>query len=318
MLKTVLKFTFATVLCYWLFKNGKLDFSLFSQAFNAGHLWFFGVLILLGRLAFCPMRFKILLDTKSKTPVPYLKVFSFDAIGNLFSVVLPGAAAGDVVRFFYYKGLGPEVTSGMIAAFLTLDRIIGLMGLMGLSVIITMSQYDHFVLLSHELVTLFLINAISFIVLCVLMIFAFSSWFPVQKIETLFKKTFGRWPNFLEILIDIINIKLSLNDFIKCFVLSVFNQVFVMAGFLLLILPFVPENTEFLKIFTILPIGFIGSSLPITPAGLGVGHVLFDNLFKLIDIHNGASLFNLYFVVNIFMCLLGIIPYLTIKKAGNK
>jgi uncharacterized membrane protein YbhN (UPF0104 family) len=317
MLKTFLKFSFALVLCYWLFKNGKLDFSLLSQAFHLGHLWIWGVILLVSRLLFCPQRFKILLDTKSKTPVPYLKVFAFDAIGNLFSVILPGAAAGDVIRFFYYKNVSSEVTPGMIAAFLTIDRLIGLMGLMGLAIAVTAFNYTSFIQLSPQLVSLFIINAVTFIFLCIFMFFIFSKWFPKKKIESIFAKYLHRWPKALVILTDILNIELGFSDFIKCFILAVLNQIFVVAGFWLLISPFIPESTSFLKVFTILPIGFIGSSLPIAPAGLGVGHVLFDNLFKLIQIDNGASLFNIFFVVNIFVCLLGLIPYLIVRAESH-
>lgn len=317
MLKTFLKFSFALVLCYWLFKNGKLDFSLLSQAFHLGHLWIWGVILLVSRLLFCPQRFKILLDTKSKTPAPYLKVFAFDAIGNLFSVILPGAAAGDVVRFFYYKKMSSEVTPAMIAAFLTIDRLIGLMGLMGLAIAVTAFNYTSFIQLSPQLVSLFIMNALVFIFLCIFMFFIFSKWFPKKKIESLLVKYFYRWPKGLAIFTDILNIELGFSDFMKCFFLSVLNQIFVVAGFWLLISPFIPETTSFLKVFTILPIGFIGSSLPITPAGLGVGHVLFDNLFRLIQIDNGASLFNIYFVVNIFVCLLGLIPYLIVRAESH-
>lgn len=317
MLKTFLKFSFALVLCYWLFKNGKLDFGLLVQAFHLGHLWIWGVILLVSRLVFCPQRFKILLDSKSKNPVPYLKVFSFDAIGNLFSVILPGAAAGDVVRFFYYKKVSPEVTSGMIAAFLTIDRLIGLMGLMGLAIAVTLFNYQSFVLLSPQLVSLFVINTVVFVILCIFMLFIFSRWFPKKKIENILLHNLGRWPKTLSALTDILHIELSLINFLKCFILSVLNQLFVVTGFWLLISPFILESTSFLRVFTILPIGFIGSSLPITPAGLGVGHVLFDNLFRLIQIDNGASLFNIYFVVNIFVCMLGLIPYLIVRRESH-
>lgn len=317
MLKTFLKFSFAIVLCYWLFKNGKLDFTLLSQAFHLGHLWIWGVLLLVSRLIFCPQRFKILLDTKSKTPVPYLKVFAFDAIGNLFSVILPGAAAGDVIRFFYYKKVSAEITPGILASFLTIDRLIGLMGLMGLSIVVTGFHYTSFTQLSPQLVSLFIMNVLVFIFLCIFMLFIFSKWFPKNKIKSILVKYFHQWPKVMTTLTDILYIQLNFRDFMKCFVLSVLNQIFVVTGFWLLISPLLPASTSFLKVFTIFPIGLIGSSLPITPGGLGVGHVLFDNLFRLIQIDNGASLFNIYFIVNLFVCLLGLIPYLIVRAESH-
>ena len=55
-------------------------------------------------------------------------------------------------------------------------------------------------------------------------------------------------------------------------------------------------------------------AIPISPAGLGVGHAIFDILFRYFSVDNGASLFNLFFIVTIFLHLLGGIPYIFSKK----
>ena len=62
-----------------------------------------------------------------------------------------------------------------------------------------------------------------------------------------------------------------------------------------------------------MPIGMMAVAVPISPAGLGVGHAIFDGLFKLYGTFNGASLFNLYFLTTISVNLMGIFPYLMFK-----
>ena len=55
-------------------------------------------------------------------------------------------------------------------------------------------------------------------------------------------------------------------------------------------------------------------SIPIAPAGLGVGHAAFHTLFGYFGIKDGASLFNIYFIFVIMTNLTGIIPYLLIDR----
>jgi hypothetical protein len=181
MLKTLLKFSFAILLCTWLILKGKLDFGLISQAFQSGYLWILGVLLLSTRLFVCALRFKTILDTKAQRPTSYLKIFSFDAISNLFSLLIP---AGDLVRFLYYKNLGPEFSSGMVVAMITLDRVIGLMGLMGLVSFISLMRFENLSGPTPELLSLVTLNALIFAGLCIFMLFFFSKWFPKKKITS--------------------------------------------------------------------------------------------------------------------------------------
>ena len=51
-------------------------------------------------------------------------------------------------------------------------------------------------------------------------------------------------------------------------------------------------------------------AIPIAPAGIGVGHAVFDTLFGLFGINNGASLFNIYLLAIVAESLTGAIPYL--------
>lgn len=311
MLKTLFKFSFAILLCAWLVHNGKLDFGLISQALNNGYLWILGVLLLSTRLFVCSLRFKTLLDTKAQRPTSYLKIFSFDAISNLFSLLIP---AGDLVRFLYYKNLGSEFSSGMVVAFITLDRVIGLMGLMGLVSFISLMRLENLSTMSPQILSLISLNALIFAGLCVFMLFFFSKWFPKKKISSMIISLAPNSPDAQKVFLDILGIDLNFKTFSKCFFLSLINHAIVFGSFLLFIIPFLPANTSYTNLITILPIGFIGSALPISPGGLGVGHVLFDNLFKLIQVYDGASLYNLYFIGNILVCLVGLIPYLFERK----
>jgi len=71
---------------------------------------------------------------------------------------------------------------------------------------------------------------------------------------------------------------------------------------------------NFIQALAFIPIGLMTLALPVAPSGLGVGHAIFQKLFELSAITNGASLFNLYFVVCLVVNIFGVIPYLTSKR----
>jgi hypothetical protein len=67
---------------------------------------------------------------------------------------------------------------------------------------------------------------------------------------------------------------------------------------------------------TVFPLGILTMIVPISPAGLGVGHVAFERLFESIGVHGGATVFNVYLIGLLAPCLTGVIPYLALKKSG--
>lgn len=323
MIKVTLKCLLAFALCFWLFKNGKLDFSLIIKSVQLGNMWIWALLFLLSRLFISSVRFQLLINTKAKNKITFYKVLVFDAIGNFFSIILPGASGGDLVKFFYIKKSTEGVSNTTLVSLLVLDRLIGLLGLVGLGTLVCFIQWDSLYALNPGLIPFIYINAVIFFILGLFLILFFTPILSHQKILDLINRFTSNWPKIKSSFIDLLSIRLSYDIFIKCFVLSLFNQIMIFAGFWMMASPFLPEGLSFLNLFAIIPIGMIGSSVPITPSGLGVGHVLFDNLFKLLGVVNGASLFNLFFVAYTLINLLGVIPYVLYKNelkphTGNK
>ena len=73
-------------------------------------------------------------------------------------------------------------------------------------------------------------------------------------------------------------------------------------------------TADFVAVF---PLGFLAIALPIAPGGLGVGHLAFEKLFMLIGLSHGATVFNCIFVGQAALNLLGLIPYLFLKKSSQ-
>ena len=313
-MKTTFKFLLAFALCYWLFKNGQLDFSLVTKTLNSGYLWVLALILLFARLLIANLRCQILLETKSEIKLSFSKLFAFNAIGNFFSVILPGSSAGDFIKFFYFRNLDKSLSATTLASIIALDRFIGLLGLLGIGIAISCLQYKSLMELNPALLTFIIANIVLFVGLALFIAVIFSGLINKDKLIAKLTQYLSKWPKILGSLIDMLSIHLPLRSFLNTFFLSVLNQILLFLCIWLLIRPFVPAEASVLNIISILPIGMIGAALPITPAGLGVGHLLFENLFKMLQIDHGASLFNLFFIANTLTNLTGIIPYLFVKS----
>lgn len=277
-----------------------------------------GLGFLFSRLFIGSLRCKILLSAKSQEKISYSKVLGFNAIGSFFSVILPGSSAGDVVKFFYFRNLSQRLSATTVASIIALDRLIGILALLFIGTLVCILQWKSIQNLHPQLKYFVFINGFLCGSLGIFIFLFFTDFVPQKKFIKILSDYFSRWPKLLGVLTDMLSIKLTFWPFLQCFILSLLNQLMIFFSFWALASPFIPEKASFLHILTILPIGMIGAALPIAPAGLGVGHVLFDNLFRLLQIDNGASLFNLQFVAITLVNLIGIIPYVYMKDSFLK
>ncbi len=71
---------------------------------------------------------------------------------------------------------------------------------------------------------------------------------------------------------------------------------------------------DFSRIALVFPLGMLTMILPISFAGLGVGHVAFERLFALVGLSGGANVFNVYIVGVLAPTLTGAVPYLLLKR----
>lgn len=309
MLKMLLKFIFAFGLIYWLISSGKLDFSLVGQSFHVGYFWLIAIMLYLFQCFIGIYRYKVLLEIKSSHKIPYFELAKINWIGFFFSSILPGAVTGDLVKLVYVKKLDSKFTKTFLITSALLDRIVGLSGLLFLSGFFSLLYFNEVSKISPQishiiLLNLFLFLGTAFFFLILLSPIRYQNsllHFLPKKISTICHQVFSLRENKKEIFI--------------CFLLSVVIQFFGVLAFWTIISPFYVGHLPLPYVFTFIPIRMIAVAIPISPGGLGVGHALFANLFTMVKIQNGASLFNLYFLVGLSVNLLGVIPYL---MAGKK
>lgn len=310
-MKAILKIVFSFAILAWLVKTGKLNFSLVSQLLLEPGKIVIAIFALIFILVIVTYRWKMIVETRSLKNLPITPVLKGNWIGMFFNAVLPGSVSGDFIKIFYLKNLDPKFSKRFLLASSLIDRVIGLFGiifLLGLNSLIFYKELSEKSLHVKQILDFNLLLTLGII------IGILSLFFIPLKINTLLNK-FPLKKHTVEIWDFLVGIRSKLVGLIG---LSVVVQAIAVIVFWYLTKSFSDHPFELNQAFSFVPLGFIGLAIPIAPSGLGVGHMLFEELFKLYDITNGASLFNLYFLVQLIVNLLGVVPYITFKPTENQ
>jgi hypothetical protein len=211
------------------------------------------------------------------------------------------------------KILDKNLSKKFVFATILIDRVMGLCGLILLVGMTSVVFQDHILKNAPATKPLLMFNyALSAAVLMGMAIFIFFDQM-VHKIfalgeRILFPKI---WQKFGDLWNDLVLIK---KQILKALCLSLIVQLSGVMIFWSLIYPFVSGKMDFVQALTFIPLGLMTLALPIAPSGLGVGHAIFQKLFEFSAIRNGASLFNLYFVITLLVNIAGVVPYLLSRR----
>lgn len=316
--KTILKFSLAFGLVYWLLDSGKLDLKLLSEAVKDPLRMASGFLFVLGILLLSTWRYYLIITDKMVNKPSFYQIAKFNWIGMFFNSVLPGSVSGDIVKVFYLKELDKGLSNRFLLASVLIDRFVGLFGLIIILGGFSLVNYQGLSKLSPDVkalmdINLFLLSGVLF------GLFALFFFKDLPKRITAPFMTFRFLDKLLPKIVDAWeNLCLFKHRIIQLTLISALLQGLSVVNFWYVVHPFADGEFLFRYSFSLVPIGFVSIALPIAPSGLGVGHAVFHRLFQFVGVGNGASLFNIYFLLMLGGNLLGMIPYLSLAKGKRK
>ena len=310
---TTIKLVIAAALITWLVSSGKLDFKLLLRLQEFPLVVLGAIVLVTINFLLVSWRWRSILETKSQVDFPLTGMLRVTWIGQFFSSVLPGSVSGDLLKMLYIQEYDPKFSKKYVFASILIDRAMGLTGLIILVGMSSLVFSAHILKTAPAMAPLININY----TLAVLFLSAFGFFFfyhhllrrlLVRMEQIMFPKL---WQQLTSIWDELTAIK---SRMLKAMLISIMVQFLSVVIFWSLISPFISGQMDFIQALAFIPIGLMTLALPVAPSGLGVGHAIFQELFKFSGIENGASLFNIYFVVTVSVNLLGVIPYLLNKK----
>lgn len=314
MIKTLLKFLVAALLIGWLISSGKLDFSLVKRLISESNNWIYAFILIVIQINLGSFRWRALLRTKTKNPLPPFKLMSLNWIGQFFNTFLPGAVTGDLIKLVYARDLDKTLPKTFLVMSAFIDRILGMVGLIFLTGVFTILNYEEMIAISPKMKALLPFNGLLFLGSIIFLVSLFLPLKFQNLILSLSRKVPLLGDKVAITFEQVWSIGKSKSTILLGVALSCMLQFGNIFAFWLVTEPFIEVKVPIGQLFTFIPIGMISTAIPISPAGLGVGHVIFEKLFGLVNISGGASLFNLFFLLNVTTNLLGVVPYLLSKK----
>ncbi|MFW7381821.1 MAG: lysylphosphatidylglycerol synthase transmembrane domain-containing protein [Oligoflexus sp.] len=310
----LIKISIAAGLIIWLIQSGQLDLNQLSRVIEHPMLAVAMVSYwLLGPAILSSYRWMLLLRGAGYQ-ISWFQALRLQLIGFFFNSAMPGAVGGDLIKVVYVikdnKHMGK--TPAMMSIFL--DRLIGLAGLFAIGLVTSLFAYERLmetVALQSIFYLIIFLNA-GVIVFLIAALWHYKGNDPFLKFFSL------KVPGFLLLkkLYEALRVYRYRRKYIfACFGLSVIVQFGALALFYFIAYDLLHNSgpVPFQDIASIFPIGTLTLAIPLAPGGLGVGHVAFERLFSMVNLSQGANVFNLFVLSQLAFNMLGVIPYLQMK-----
>jgi uncharacterized protein (TIRG00374 family) len=310
---TLLKFIFSAGVITWLVESGKFDFASLIHLLQPSTL-LIAIALTVTNLILCNERWLCLLQAKG-IHLSRMAAWRLTTIGSFFNFVVPGGVGGDVIKGYYIAREHPSQRLDSVIT-VAMDRLIGLYTMVLMAIFVMLSNWQQVIGHSDLLYIFYFLFTLG-IVFSIFWGVVFSqrlsglAWLDsfLQKIphgHRVFKllKSFSTYAKEKRI-------------FFKTLLISFFAQCFSVFLFIFISSSLGYSNVPFSTYFFVVPIGFMITAIPISPAGIGIGQAAFYYLFNLAlgtKSSLGATTVTAFQCLQFLTGLMGAWYYITVRK----
>jgi uncharacterized protein (TIRG00374 family) len=310
------KVAVAATLITWLVRSGVLKFGALSIFLERPILLVADLALFTMAVVTGTLRWRLLLQLAGAR-VPFWRALQLQLTALFFNVVVPGNVGGDVVKALYVARDEEASKRTTILLIVFVERLVGMGALVLVASAVAVLR-GPMLWQNPQLRQLAL--AVAFLGVCTLVGPALVVVAMRRAGDRLESWTSGT--TFIAKLSNQLVASARLlsagpKNLLMALGLSMLAHAATMAFFTVLTRVLLSEDVPFSSVATVYPLGILTMILPISPAGLGVGHIAFDRLFAMIGLHDGATVFNVYLIGQLAPCLIGVIPYLALKRTGK-
>jgi glycosyltransferase 2 family protein len=307
------KLAIGVLLIVWLVRSGTLDFGALSVLFDRPALLIANLAVFTFTTVLGALRWRLLLRL-ADVRLSVGRALQLALTAVFFNVVAPGNIGGDVIKSIYVaRGAAPDRrTSVFVIAFL--DRLLALAGLVALAAVLTSLRGSgawedpQVRKLSGAVIALALVTFVPPIVLVWIMRRSDKRLETWTQGTTRFGKIVGQLVASARL------VSAGPRALLLGLGLAVATHVAGFVWFSTLATRITAQDVSISSMASVYPLGILSVLLPISYAGFGVGHVAFDRLFAMVGLRGGATVLNVYLIGQTVPCLLGVIPYLTLRR----
>jgi glycosyltransferase 2 family protein len=310
------KVLLAALLIAWLVRGGHLDVGALRILIDRPLLLAADLGLFVVGAFLATFRFRVLLDLVG-VRVRLVTLLKLQMTAFFFNVVIPGNIGGDVVKALYVARDAPKEKRTTILLLAFVDRLMGVTGLVLMGALATLPQGPRlwadplFRPLVAAIVGIGIATLVGGTLALVIVQRAGARLDSYTQGTTKISKLLNQLVTAARILSS------SPQKLVTALGLSMLYHATSMAFFMVLTGAIVDAHLPYSAIATVVPLGLLSLLLPISPAGLGVGHLAFQRLFEAIGLSGGATVFNVYLLGQMAPSLLGIFPFLAMRRRGE-
>jgi uncharacterized protein (TIRG00374 family) len=316
-LASAVKLALAGALIFWLIKSGKLDFSSLSKLMRPDIITISLVLVFLN-VAIINERWRTLLKAQGFA-VGYSQALRLTLIGLFFNFAIPGGVGGDVVKGYYVAKDNPSERLKSVMT-IAVDRLVGLYMILSMALFSMTLQWS-LVQEIPELKSIYSLLLTIFFFYSLGWAFVFSRRFHDSGIAQKICAYLPKGEKFLQLYLALSEYKKIKSVFFKTALLTIIGQS-VAIGFFIFTGSFLETSPiPFSIYFFVVPIGFMITAIPISPAGIGVGQAAFYYLFNAalhFETPVGSSTVTFWQAMMFVISLIGAFFYIRSPKNQDK
>ena len=306
----------AAVLLGWLIRSHALDFAALGLFFERPWLLIGNLVLSVFNVLFGALRWSVLLRLAG-VRMPLGRALQLQMTALFFNVVIPGNVGGDVLKAVYAAREAEPSKRPTVFLIVFVERLLGLAGLVLIAGVVTLWRGPALwqdPRLRDLSIAVAVLAGVTLIAPAIVLVAVRRSG---NRLES--------WTGGSSRLAKIANrlvlaARLVSADPAKL-AISLTLSMALHGGSLLLFTALAQaithQDVPLSAIASVFPLGTLTLILPISPAGIGVGHVAFDRLFTIIGLSGGANVFNLFLVGQVAPQLLGVFPYLGLRREGT-
>ncbi len=316
LLVLAVKVLVAAVLIGWLVRKGNLDVKALAILLKRPALLAADLCLFLFGALISVLRFRVLLGLADVT-VKLRTLFSLQMTAFFFNVVIPGNIGGDVVKALYVARDAPPEKRTTILLLAFVERLLGVAALVLVGTLVVVVRGP----------TLWAAPLLRPLALTVALLGAATlaggalSFVVVRRAGARLDRYTSGPSKIAKLLNQLVSsMRILAADPRKLVTALGLSMLFHAAGiafFTVLTHALVDAAVPYTTVATVFPLGLLALLLPISPAGLGVGHVAFQRLFEAVGLASGATVFNVYLLGQMAPCLLGVFWFLSMRRRGE-
>lgn len=306
-LVVVVKVVATSLLLGWLLRSGTLELDSLSLLvrsprvlFSTLALWF-AVPFLMNTL-----RWRVVLGMVGER-VPLPRALALQTMAQFFNIAVPGNVGGDVLKNYYIMPRRP----GAIVSCALMERYVGLLALFLVGVAFSVFSDD---LPGRSTEAVFVLGIVAAGMSLGLLVVVFAvrrrESLRVSSKTSLVAKLLGIVGSFEQ--------QGLLRASVISLVLSALMHLGSFSYFTLIAHAMSDKPLPIVALAAIYPLGMATVVLPVSVAGLGVGHLAFEQLFRWVGLEGGANIFNVFILGVLAPNVVGIIPYWLLRADRSR